>query len=160
MVRVLEGVQMRAYITLLIVSVLGLSGCVTEPVVAVYVTDLKPLPSTLFEQRLQLDLRVQNLSEKPIAANGVDLRLELNDRQWGRGVSAEAIDIPALGEGRTSVNVSSGVLDSVRQLLAIQGRDTFSFGLRGRLITPGRAKRFQRGGEISRADLERLGATR
>ena len=150
--------RVRFTLFLVLTAVAGLTGCVTQPVVEVYVTDLKPLPSTLFEQRLQLDLRIQNLSEKPIQANGVDVRLELNDRQWGRGVSAEPVDIPALGEGRTSVNVSSGVLDSVRQLLAIQGRETFTFGLRGRLITPGLDKRFQRGGEISRAELEALGS--
>ena len=149
---------MRTCLTLLIaiIAVPGMTGCVTQPVVEVYVTDLKPLPSTLFEQRLQLELRIQNLSDKPIEATGMDVRLELNDRQWGRGVSAQAVKIPALGEGRASVAVSSGVFDSVRQLLAIQGRETFTFGLSGRLIMPGFDKRFRRGGEISRADLESL----
>ncbi len=142
-----------------IVSVVGVTGCATQPAVEVYVTDLRPLPSTLFEQRLQLDLRIQNLTDKPIQASGMNVRLELNDRQWGRGVSAESLQIPALGEGRASVAVSSGVFDTVRQLLAMQGRETFSFGLSGRLIMPGLDKRFRRGGEISRADLESLGRT-
>ena len=146
----------KSFYFLALCAAFCLGGCVTEPVVAVYVTDLKPLPSTLFEQRLQLELRIQNLSEKPIRASGVDVRLEFNDRQWGRGVSGEPVAVPALGESRTRVNVSSGVLDSVRQLLTIQGRETFSFGLRGRLITPGVDKRFRRGGEISRAQLQRL----
>ena len=47
---------MRTCLTLLIaiIAVPVMTGCVTQPVVEVYVTDLKPLPSTLFEQRLQL----------------------------------------------------------------------------------------------------------
>ncbi len=149
---------MRSFIALLLLcSAAGLTGCATQPAVAVYVTDLQPLPSTLFEQRLQLDLRIQNLSDKPIQATGMAVQLELNDRQWGRGVSAEPVAIPALGESRARVAVSSGVFDTVRQLLALQGRETFTFGLSGRLIVPGLDKRFRRGGEISRADLESLG---
>ena len=145
--------------TLIVLSIVlsSLGGCVSQPSVEVFVTDLKPLPSTLFEQRVQLELRIQNLSEKPIAASGIDVRLDLNDRQWARGVSAEPIDIPGLSEGRARVNVSSGVLDSVRQLLGVPNRVSFNYAIRGRLITPGVDKRFRRGGAFSRAELEALG---
>ena len=133
-----------------------LGGCATTSDVDVYLTNITPMPSTLFEQRVRLDLRVKNLGEAPIQATGIDVALRLNGKRLARGVDGQAISVPRLGETTASVVVSSSIFDTVTQLLSMRDRDTFTYGLRGKLITQGIDKRFSRSGEISRADLQPL----
>ncbi|XOV82213.1 MAG: LEA type 2 family protein [bacterium] len=133
-----------------------LSGCASTAGVDVYLTSITPLPSTLFEQRVRLDLRVKNLQETPIQASGIDVSLRLNGKRLARGVDGQAISVPRLGETTASVVVSSSIFDTVKQLLSMRERDVFTYGLSGKLITPGIDKRFNRSGEISRADLQPL----
>ena len=114
------------------------------------------MPSTLFEQRVRLDLRVKNLQETPIEATGIDVSLRLNGKRLARGVDGQAISVPRLGETTASVVVSSSIFDTVKQVLSLRDRDVFTYGLSGKLITQGIDKRFNRSGEISRADLQPL----
>jgi LEA14-like dessication related protein len=132
------------------------AGCTSTAVVDVYLTNITPMPSTLFEQRARLELRVQNLSEEPLEATGIDVDLRLNGKRLARGVDGTGFTVPRLGETITSVVVSSSVFDTITQLLTLQGRDVFTYGLKGRVITPGIDKRFSRGGQLSRADLQPL----
>ena len=142
---------------LMIVIVAGvLTGCVTQPNVEVYLTNLTPMPSTLFEQRVKLDLRIQNLTEQPIEATGLDVALRVNDKRLARGVDAASFTVPRLGDATASVVVSTSVFDTIRQILGLQDRQTFSYTLKGRVITPGIDQRFSRSGEISRTDLQAL----
>ena len=133
-----------------------LAGCASEPVVDVYLVSISPAPSTLFEQRAELKLRFQNLQEAPLKATGVDLRLMVNDRQIARGVDNTAFTIPPLSDATASVIVSSSVFDTVRQLLAMKDVQTFSYGLKGRLHTPGTSRYFEKSGEIGRTGLSTL----
>lgn len=135
---------------------LATSGCATQQPVDVYLTGIEPMQSTLFEQRARLKLRFQNLSETPLEVSGVDLRLIVNDRQLARGVDDAAFAIAPLSDATSSVVVSSGLFDAVRQLLALPNRQTFSYSLKGKLYTRGLNKRFNRSGEISRKDLQAL----
>ena len=133
-----------------------LGGCTTTSNVDVYLTNITPMPSTLFEQRVRLDLRVKNLGEVPIQATGIDVALRLNGKALARGVDGQMISVPRLGETTTSVVVSSSIFDTVTQVLSMRDRDVFTYGLSGKLITQGIDKRFSRSGEISRADLQPL----
>lgn len=135
---------------------LGLGGCATQPQVEVYLTNIAPMPSTLFEQRVRLDLRVQNLSESPLRATGADVALVVNGRQLARGVTNTPLEVDALDEAATSIVVSSSVFDSLRQLLGLPGRTSFTYALKGKLFTSGLNKRFTRSGELTREDLGRL----
>lgn len=145
---------MKKLYILVCLAVLG--GCASTAGVDVYLSNITPLPSTLFEQRVRLDLRVKNLGEAPIEATGIDVALRLNGKRLARGVDGQAIRVPRLGETTASVVVSSSIFDTVTQLLSIRDRDLFTYGLSGRLITQGIDKRFNRSGEISRADLQPL----
>ena len=133
-----------------------LTGCATEPVVDVYLVSIKPAPSTLFEQRAELNLRFQNLQDSPLKASGVDLRLIVNDRQIARGVDNKTFTIPPLADATTTVVVSSSVFDTVRQLMALKDVQTFSYGLKGSLHTGGANRRFEKSGEIGRSSLAPL----
>ncbi len=133
-----------------------LSGCATTSNVDVYLANITPLPSTLFEQRVRLDLRVKNLGETPIQATGIDVALRLNGKALARGVDGQSINIPRLGETTASVVVSSSIFDTVTQLLSMRDRDLFTYGLTGKLLMPGLDKRFSHSGQISRSDLQPL----
>lgn len=141
---------------LILVSTALLGGCITQPKVEFYLTNIAPLPSTLFEQRVRLDLRVQNLDERPLRASGADVALLVNGSRLARGVSNQEIELEALSDTTTSVVVSSSVFDSVRQLLGLPGREVFTYELRGKLFSPGLNRRFQRSGEFTREELNRL----
>lgn len=146
---------MQRLAPLLLVGLL-LGACTSQSQVAVYVTGITPLPSTLFEQRARVGLRIQNLTEDPINTTGIDLELRVNDRRLARGVSGQSLEIPRLADATASVEVSSGVFDAVRQVLGIRDRQTFNYAIKGKLFTTGIDKRFRRTGEISREDLSAL----
>ncbi len=137
-----------------VVGSLLLSACViTEPSLEAYVVNVTPLPSSLLEQRAQLTVRLQNLSDVAIEAQGIDVRLMVNDRQLARGVAAQAITIAGLSETTASVNVSSRAIDTIRQIVSMQQREQYSYRLKGRLHVAGLDKRFDHGGQISRREL-------
>ncbi|NKB99434.1 MAG: hypothetical protein GKR90_13190 [Pseudomonadales bacterium] len=132
------------------------SGCSPQPRLEVYLMNIAPMPSTLFEQRVRLDVRIQNLTETTVSASGADLALSVNGKRLARGVSNEPIQIGALADTTTSIVLSSSIFDSVRQLLGLKDREIFTYNLRGKLFTDGLDRRFQRRGEFTRANLNQL----
>ena len=142
---------------LLLAAVLLASGCVTQPTLDVYVTNIVPLASSgLLEQRARMDLRLQNLSETPVQATGVDVRVVVNGTQLARGVSGTGFEIPRLDSVSTSVEVSASAFATIRQLLGIANRTRFYYQLKGRVFTDGVDKRFTRAGEFTREELSNL----
>ena len=139
--------------TLVCLLILCLSGCMTQPTVDAYVTAITPMPSTLLEQRAEINLRLKNLSESNLVAEGIDVRLIVNGKQLARGVKAVDIQIDPLSETLASVEVSTRAIDVFRQVVGIQSRQTYSYQLKGRLIMAGLDQHFDHGGEISRAQL-------
>ncbi len=141
-------------VALLVAVSLLLSACaVTEPSVEAYVVKVMPLPSSLLEQRARLTVRLQNLTDVPINAEGIDVRFIVNDRQLARGVAAQNIPIAGLSETTVSLNVSSRAIDTIRQIIGMQEREEYSYRLKGRLHATGRDKRFDHGGQITRREL-------
>ena len=135
-----------------------LAGCATRPAVEVALVGLAPLESSLLEQRMRLDFRLQNFAERALDATGLELTLNVNGRPLARGVDNASFRVDRLGETRVSAVVSTTLFDLASQLLALPGRDTFTYELSGRLHLQGwpRSLPFQRSGEISRAQLQRL----
>lgn len=132
------------------------TGCASQSAVDVYLVNIKPLPSTLFEQRAEIDLRFQNLGDRPIRASGVTLSLIVNDKKLAQGVARGNFTIPPLSESTTSVTVSSGLFDTIRQLLAIPERESFSYTLKGMIYADGLDRRFRKSGELQKTDLRAL----
>lgn len=140
------------------VLVLALGGCVSAPSVEVVLVELAPVEATLLEQRLRLDFRVQNFGDRPLAARGVEVELDVNGRRLARGVGNQPFRVDPLGETRVSTVVSTSLFDVARQLLEIRDREEFSYRLSGRVHLEGwpRSARFRRSGAISRDELTRL----
>ncbi|MGE5130728.1 MAG: LEA type 2 family protein [Sphingomonadaceae bacterium] len=131
---------------------LALAGCVTVPPPDVFVINLEPLEGGALEQRVKVDLRVQNPSNQPISAAGVSLKLIVNGQPLARGVSNEHFTVPALGEATTSVVTSTTLVDLLRQVYGAQGRTSFEYRLEGRLYLespPGGSVSFETQGTLA-----------
>jgi LEA14-like dessication related protein len=146
---------------LLLIASLLLAGCATtSPEIDVFLLRLAPVEATLLEQRIRLDVRVQNASEAELSVTGVALQLDINDRRLAKGVSNESFTVPRLGETKTSIEASVTLFDVARLLLDLPGRETFTYEVKGKVYVGGgvrRSIRFAREGEVARADLETLG---
>ena len=101
-----------------------LSSCATmqSPLEAPHVslTDLRVLDATLFEQRFALKIRVQNPNAVALPINGMNFRLDINDVELGRGVSDQAVTVPAYGEAVFEINLVSNFARIVNQIRALE----------------------------------------
>jgi hypothetical protein len=136
----------------------ALGGCATFSPPDVAVTGLAPLESTLFEPRMRLDLRLTNTGTRDLYIRGANVAFFVNDVELARGVTSSAFLVPTLGEARTSVEVASSLFRVAELLLALPGRETFTYELRGNLRLSGfpRSLTLKRSGSVRRDDLERL----
>lgn len=90
----------------------------------VIVTNVTPLESTLFEQRLQIDLRVRNPNDFDLEVTGLDFQLALNGQKFATGLANHGVTIPRLGEAVLSVMTTASTLNVLQQLLKLRkGQD-------------------------------------
>ncbi len=90
----------------------------------------------LFEQRYLVKLRIQNPNDVALPIKGMNFNLDINDKQFARGVTSKAVSIPALGEGVVEVEVVSSIMRIMDQLRALEaGRlEGLNYALTGNLI--------------------------
>jgi len=98
------------------------------------VINIVPLEAEgLFEQRAKVDLRIINPNDVDLHITGISFKLDINDVRFTRGVSSESIMVPRLGEAKTSLVVSTTMLDIVRQVLALDKHKEVNYVIRGKL---------------------------
>ena len=141
---------------LLIVAALNLNGCASLPgrePVQVTVADIESLPGEGLEIRMLVKLRVQNPNDAPVEYDGVYVKLDVLNRTFATGVSAERGSIPRFGESVIAVPVTVSTLRVAFQALsfALDGKpaEKVSYNLSGKLDGPGFGSvRFQADGEL------------
>jgi len=99
----------------------------------VNVSNLVPLDSTLFEQRMRVDLRFRNPNDQPLEATGIDFQLDVNGQPLARGLGNESFTVPRLGETVVSVVATTTLLDVARQLLALGEQQDLDYVITGHL---------------------------
>ncbi|MBI5463298.1 MAG: LEA type 2 family protein [Gammaproteobacteria bacterium] len=77
---------------------------------------------TLFEQRYQLQLRVQNPNDFDLPIDGLRCTLYLNEREFAQGVGAAGVTVPRFGEALLAVDVVSNLQRVFEQLSGEQSR--------------------------------------
>lgn len=97
----------------------------------VLVTNVTPLESTPFEQRLKVDLRVRNPNDYDLQVTGLDFRLELNGKRLARGLGNKEFTVPRLSDAVVSVETSTSTLDVVRQILGLRETQQLAYGITG-----------------------------
>lgn len=94
---------------------------------------------TLFEQRYQLQLRVQNPDANDLPISGLSCTLYINDREFARGVSNVNVTVPRFGEVLLPVDVVSDLRRVIEQLRDAGGKpaNSISYRLSGKLALQG-----------------------
>ena len=85
--------------------------------------DVRPIPGGNLEQRLELDLLVQNRNNFDVVLDGMRLELEINGQRVAQAVNNQAVSIGRLGETRVTIQASITLLDVARSLLTLGRRE-------------------------------------
>ncbi|MCU7812267.1 MAG: LEA type 2 family protein [Candidatus Thiodiazotropha sp. (ex Notomyrtea botanica)] len=107
--------------------------------IKVTMVDVRPLESTLMEQRFQIKLRLQNRSRQVLAIDGMSFDLALNGKDFASGVSNNAVTIPAFDEAVIELKVSSSLFGVIRQVQSLQEIENkpFQYKISGSLSRTG-----------------------
>ncbi len=93
--------------------------------------------ASLFEQRFEVRLRVQNPNDLDLPVRGLDLEFELGGEKFATGVSAREFTVPALGEAEFDMLVTSNAATAILNLMRAgeTRRETIDYRIRGTLRT-------------------------
>ncbi len=84
-----------------------------------------------FETIFQIELRLFNTNDIPIEIKGIDCELEFNGRKFGSGVSKVEKEIPSYGTDTVPITLYSSVLDMVRGVLNLPGKEKLQYKVSG-----------------------------
>jgi LEA14-like dessication related protein len=129
---------------------LVLTGCTHYTSVDVFVIGLTPAEGAALEQRVRVDLRIQNPNDRPLDAHGMRIQLDVNGQRLARGVSDAAFTVPRLGEATTSIVATTSLFDIARQIVVLSGRQSISYVLEGEVFLDGfgHGVKFHQAGEL------------
>lgn len=95
-------------------------GCATVPSdmepPKVSIANIAPKDFALFEQRFDVQLRIQNPNDKELGINGLRCDIELNGKEFGNGMSGERVKIPRFGSEVVNVEVITSLGSLLRQV--------------------------------------------
>ncbi len=95
--------------------------------------NLRPLESTLFEQRVETELRIRNPNDMDLDITGLDVEISLNGKRLARVLSSDAVKVPRFGEATVKAVASTSATAILRQIATLQktGGEDPSYGIRG-----------------------------
>jgi LEA14-like dessication related protein len=107
----------------LLVTALFLSGCQTlgsleSPEVSVAGINLNKV--SLFEQEWGLTLRARNPNDRDLTLKSLDYEIYVNGEKFGRGLTAESVTLPAMGDATVTTTITTSLLESLQKLQKIQ----------------------------------------
>ena len=114
----------------------------------VQLVNIIPMDTTMFEQRLQVDLRVRNPNDFDLQVTGLDFTLQLNEQRLARGLMNKASTIPRLGNSVLSVETTTSTFDVMRQILNLSQRQDVTYQVKGVLYLDGTRLPFDSEGVI------------
>lgn len=96
------------------------SGCATVPSdiepPKISIANIAPKDLALFEQRFDVQLRIQNPNDKELGINGLRCDIELNGKEFGNGMSGERVKVPRFGSEVVNVEVITSLGSFLRQV--------------------------------------------
>jgi len=95
----------------------------------------KVIEAQLLEQRYALTFRLINPNDVALPITGIYYEVELEGKAFATGVNASPVEIPAYGETRVTVEMSTTLLQSMRHLAALAEAkpENLDFRLKGHL---------------------------
>lgn len=145
-------------LTLLLAACAGLTSDVEPPEVSV--AGLALSRPGLFEQELQVDLRVRNPNDFDLGVDSVRFALDVNDSTFARGRTNQHFDLPALGEAVVPVTVAVPTNDLINRLMAVGTERRIQYRLSGAAKLEGLLfdVPFERDGELTMPEIPGLAA--
>jgi len=124
-----------ALLAFLLLACTGLSSRLETPVVSF--VGIKALEAKLFEQRLELRLRVRNPNDLDLPVRGLDIDVELAGEHFAHGVSAREFTVPARGEAEFDMLVTANAANALIRLAGSdrKAREAVPYRLKGKLST-------------------------
>ena len=116
------------------------------------IANVTPREVKLFEQVFELELRIQNPNDLPLAINGLAFEMKLNDRRFATGVSNESFVVDRLSSGVIRVEALTTLWGFIQQVAEYQRTKAprVAYRLRGNLYvgSPSVKLSFDDSGEI------------
>jgi LEA14-like dessication related protein len=128
----------RSFLSVVLVLLAGCAGLGTRlETPAITFVGIRALEASLFEQKLEVRLRVQNPNTIALPVNGLDIAMELAGEPFATGVTAREFVVPAHGEAEFDMIVTA---NAATALLKIAGgdrksREEIGYRMKGRLST-------------------------
>ena len=124
--------------------------------IRVTVSNIQVLESTLLEQLYLVTLRIQNHNDQAISITGGSFDLEINGKDFGSGVTDQAVTVPAYADAKVEVRMVSTVFGMLRLIQSMRERTdrSLQYEISGRLSATGTlgGLPFREEGEISLPD--------
>lgn len=128
----------RAYLPAALAAV-AIAGCASLPTnlktPEVSFVSLKTVEASVFEQKLEVRLKVHNPNAIELPVNGLDVDMELAGEPFARGVSAREFVVPANGEAEFDMNVTANAVNALLKIAGERSSDAIEYRLKGKLST-------------------------
>ena len=132
----------------------GLSGCaglssqIEAPTVTIADVGIDRIG--LFEQQLNLKLRVRNPNDRELRVDGIAFDFEINDQLFARGVGNRAIIVPRYGSELMNVEAVTNLSSVIKQFNAWARAEHpgLKYRIKGTLSLEGSRVPFDRTGEF------------
>ncbi|HEY7753258.1 MAG TPA: LEA type 2 family protein [Steroidobacteraceae bacterium] len=113
----------------------GLGAKLESPRVSV--VGIRALEANLFEQTLEVRMRVQNPNALDIPVRGLDVEVELAEEPFAQGISARQFTVPARGEAEFDMIVTAHAATALLRIATAsrQEREQVGYRLKGKLST-------------------------
>jgi LEA14-like dessication related protein len=122
-----------------LLAALVLSACAVIPsnlkTPEVTFVGLKTIEASVFEQKLEVRLKVNNPNSMELPVNGLDVDIELAGEPFAHGVSARQFVVPALGEAEFDMNVTANAATALLKIAGGRNNDPIGYKLKGKLST-------------------------
>jgi LEA14-like dessication related protein len=143
-----------------LLGILVLAACSSLPInlktPEVSFVGLRAVEASVFEQKLEVRLKVQNPNDRELPVKGLDVDIELAGEPFAHGVSAREFVVPAGGEAEFDMNVTANAMNALLKIAGDRKGDEVAYALKGKLSTELGMLRtipFQQSGTVAVADL-------
>jgi LEA14-like dessication related protein len=97
---------------------------------------LRSMDASVFEQRLEVRMKVHNPNDVDLPVNGLEVDVELADEPFARGVSSRAFVVPAGGEAEFDMTVTANAATALLKIAGADRKtDAIDYRLKGTLST-------------------------
>ena len=124
-----------------VILCVALTGCVGLPsdlrTPEVSFVGMRALEAGLFEQRLEVRMRVRNPNIIELPVKGLDVDVELADEPFAHGMSAREFIVPAQGEAEFDMIVTANAATALMKIAGSdrKSREAIGYRVKGRLAT-------------------------